>query len=44
LERQVTKIDEPSNHTTDLEFHASGFVAKVGGAGLTQGSSNSVTI
>ena len=27
----MTKIDEASNHTTDLEFHASGFVAKVGG-------------
>jgi hypothetical protein len=32
LEQQVTKIDEASNAMTDLESHASGFVAKVGGA------------
>ena len=31
LEQQVTKTDKASDAMTDLEFHASGFVAKVGG-------------
>jgi hypothetical protein len=31
LEQQMTKIDKASDAATDLEFHASGFVAKVGG-------------
>ena len=31
LEQQVIKTDKASDAMTDLEFHASGFVAKVGG-------------